>query len=607
MPAGLMKIFGKTTKTQLLVLGIAVTVLGAVGAFGVMFLPNETPASLISSPDKADYYTWSAIWAIIGFLFVMMAGLLLMGTALTGLPFVHMAKYHTGVFYVAFFSLIIIPTALALKSAGALMGNAMADTMFAEGLTGEVYSSPAGSLALIVGLVLLGLSVAIIIMNLLHMGKVAYRPGLVKGAAVMGTVLAIVLVLSYTIIPMAVALEFDHTEGRQGAVGFEEFPPQDVTYVPGWLGWLSDGEFRSTYGSMSTWLGMMSLMVFLAIVISIFGFIGLALYSANDRGPNVFNLTVTPLASIFLIVLALLFYWAYLGAVDQIAERLNVDSEVTKIEYMTGNMSIALVMMLAAIGAAAGYAVTLRDWLAPMFSGKRTADPISMESLVDPPTGLPSPPTGWPANWSKMSTANIAVVAVAVLLVLGGIWGGAVVKGKENTSSDFDPTGGDEMVDLNELSDERRSFTFNDYAVEGGSRPFLWQPDGIWFIKRMELVVTWTDETPYFRHENLPDTFEGKIAASTGEEIVGNGSSSTSTLAGELRCSIEFDNYILMTSVPGLDLPPEIVTADISVNITCTNAGDQVPIGTGFLEFADDGNSFAGTLNVDFKMYERQS
>ncbi|NIP37327.1 MAG: hypothetical protein GWN18_20930 [Thermoplasmata archaeon] len=88
---------------------------------------------------------------------------------------------------------------------------------------------------------------------------------------------------------------------------------------------------------------------------------------------------------------------------------------------------------------------------------------------------------------------------------------------------------------------------------------------------------------------------------------MGNGSSSTSTLAGELRCSIEFDNYILMTSVPGLDLPPEIVTADISVNITCTNAGDQVPIGTGFLEFADDGNSFAGTLNVDFKMYERQS
>ena len=31
MPAGLMKIFGKTTKTQLIALGLALTVLGAVG------------------------------------------------------------------------------------------------------------------------------------------------------------------------------------------------------------------------------------------------------------------------------------------------------------------------------------------------------------------------------------------------------------------------------------------------------------------------------------------------------------------------------------------------------------------------------------------------
>ena len=72
----------------------------------------------------------------------------------------------------------------------------------------------------------------------------------------------------------------------------------------------------------------------------------------------------------------------------------------------------------------------------------------------------------------------------------------------------------------------------------------------------------------------------------------------------ELRCMVEFNNYILMTSVPGLDFPPEVETADITVNITCVEAGDQVPIGTGFLEFADDGNAFTATLNVDFKQYE---
>ncbi len=602
-----MRIFGRDTKTQLLVLGLALTVLGAVGAFGVMFLPNETPTSLISSPAKGEYYTWQAIWAILGFLLVMMTGLLLLGTTLTGLPFVHMAKYHTGVFYVSVFSLIVIPTALALKSAGTLLGNAMADTRFVETLTGETYGSPAGMLALVVGLVILGLSVTVILLNLLHLGKVAYRPSMVKGGAVMGVVLTLVLVLTYTFAPMMVALQFEHGEGRQGAVGFEEFPPQDVTYVPSWLGWLSDGEYRSTYGSMANWLGLMSFMLFLAVVVSIVGFIGLALYSANDRGPNTLTLTLTPLGSIFLVVLGVLFYLAYGGALDQMAERLNVSSDVTKITYMAGSMYVAMVMMLAAMGAGVGYALTLKDWLTPMFSGKKVADPISMESLVDPPTNLPSPPTGWPANWSRMSNANIAVVAVAVLLVLVGTASGGWVKGKENTSSDFVPTGDGDLVVLDELSDEVRSFTFNDYAADGASRPFLWQPDGVWFIKRMELYVTWDDEAPFFRHENLPDTFEGVIAAGTGESIVGVGSSATGTLHGELRCSVEFDNYVLMTSVPGLELPPEVVKSNITVNITCTEAGDQVPIGTGFLEFADDGNSFAATLNVEFKLYERST
>ena len=607
MPAGLMRVFGKTTKTQLAVLGLALTVLGAVGAFGVMFMPNETPASLISSPDKGDYFSGTAIWAIFAFLLVAMTGLLLLGTGLTGLPLVHMAKYHTGVFYVGVFSLVLIPTAIALKSGAALVGNAMSDTMFAETLTGDVYSSPAGMLALVIGFVILGVAVFVIITNLLSLSKVAYRPSLVKGAAIMGVAFSVLLIITYTTVPMLMALNFDHGHGRQGAVAFEEFPPMDVTYSPGWLGWLSDGEYSSTYGSMSNWLGMMSFMLLIAVILSIVGFIGLALYSANDRGSNSFSLTLTPLASMILLVLSLMFYFGYNGALNMITERLNVDSEITKITYMAGNMSIALGLMLTAIGVGIGYVVTLRDWLTPMFSGKRAVDPISMSSLVDAPTGLPDPPTGWPANWGRMSTANIAIIAVAALLVISGFASGFYVKGKENTSSDFTPTDDGDLVDLNELSDEEMSFTFNDLAAEGGTRAFLWQPDGIWFIKRMELVVTWTDELPNFRHENLPDTFVGAIDSSTGEGVTAQGSSSTSTLSGELRCTIDFDKYILMTDVPGLDLPPEVVVAAITVNITCTEAGDQVPIGAGFFEFADDGNTFEAILNVDFKQFERNA
>jgi hypothetical protein len=602
-----MRVFGSTTKTQLIVLGLALTVLGAVGAFGVMFLPNETPGSVIATPDKGQYYSGVAMWAIFAFLLIMMAGLLVMGTGLTGLPFVHMAKFHTGVFYISVFSLLLIPTAIVLKSGGALIANAMCDTMFAEGLTGDTYSSPAGMVALIIGLVLLGLSVAIILMNLLKLGKVAYRPSLVKGAAVVSVGLTVVLIITYMVTPMLMALHFDHDLGRQGAVGFEEFDPQDVTYSPGWLGWLSQGEAGSTYGSISMWLSLMSLFILLAIIVSIVGFIGLALYSANDRGPNTLNLTVTPLATIAFLVMSILMYIAHGGAVNQLSERLNVSSEVTEITFMGGNMYIVLVLMLAGIGAGGAYGLAIRDWLTPMMKGNKVNDPISTTSLVDPPTDVPNPPTGWPANWSRMSTGNIAIIAVAALLVVSGLASGYIVKGKEGNTTGFTPTGGDEVIDLDALSDEEWTNTFNDAANEGATRPVIWQPDGVWFIKSIEVFVTWTDETPFFRHENLPDVFEASINSSTGQGASNIGQSTPTTLTGEVRTSITFDNYILMTELPGIELPPEVVKGDITINVTCIEAGDQEPVGTGFLIFPDDGNSYAAKIIIDYKKYERNA
>lgn len=606
MPAGLMRIFGGTTKTQLLVLGLALTVLGAVGAFGVMFLNNEDPASLISAPAKGKHYSGVAVWAIFAFLMVAMAGLLVLGTALTGLPFVHMAKYHTGVFYVSLFSLLLIPTAVVLKSGAALYSNAAFDTMFADPLTGDEFSSPAGFLALVVGFVLLGLCVLIVLVNLLSLAKVSYRPGPVRGSAIMGMVLTVVIILTYTVVPMLSVLEFDHQEGRQGAVGFEEFPPGDISYNAGWIKWLSNGEYSSTYGSMATWLSLMSFMLLLAVIISVVGFIGLALYSANDRSPNTYTLTLVPLGAIALVVVALLFYIGYGSAMDHLSG-LNVSSDVTKISYGTGTMAIAMVMMLVAIGAGAGYGLMARPWLAPTFRGRKARDPISTSSLVDPPTGLPKPPTGWPANWGRMSTANIAIVAVAALLVMSGFVSGYYVKGREDTTGDFTPVDGTDVVDLDELPDEQRAFTFNDYAAEGGTRPFLWQPDGTWFIKRMELHVTWTDEDPFFRHENLPDTFRGVINASNGEGNSAEGASTSTTRTGELRCMVEFEDYILMSELPGVELPSTVIKADVSVNITCVSAQDQEPIGAGILTFADDGNSFAATLTVDYKPYVRNA
>jgi hypothetical protein len=603
MPAGLMRAFGKSTKTQLTVLGIVLLILGAAGTFGVMFLSNETPASLVSATAKGKYYDWVAVWAILAFVFVMVAGLLVVGTALTGLPFVHMAKYHTGVFYTGLFSLLLIPAAMGMRAGSVLRANAMCDTMFADGITDQVYSSPSGTMALVVGTAIFALSVFVVLVNLLHLSKVSYRPALVKGGSVTALALVVVLISTYAVMPFLIVLQFEYGYGLQGAVGFEEFDPKDVQMTPGWVKWLAEGETSSTYGSMSFWLTLMTWFLFFAIVVTVVGFIGLALYAANDRSPNTFNMALSPMASILFVVLAIVAYLGYSGTVGQLAERLNVDSDITKITYMAGNMWVVLVLQLAALGVAGAYAMSIRSWLAMMSKGTKMADPISMNSLVDPPTELPTPPTGWPAKWDKMSTANIAVVAVAVLLVIVVFPVGIKVKAMEDTSTSFTHDSTNDLVDLDSLSDEERSFMYNDYAADGATRAVLWQPDGAWFIKSMELVVTWTDETPFFRHENLPDTFEGAINASTGEGIVGEGSSTTTTLTGELRTHIEFDKYILMTELPGIELPAAVVKGDITVNITCVEAGDQEPIGAGFLTFADDGNDFSATLIVRYKAY----
>lgn len=606
MPAELMKIFGKSTKQQLTIIGVMLLILGAVGAFGVMFLSNEAPATLITSPAKTDYYTGVSIWAIFAFSLVAMGGMLLLGVAFTGLPFVYAARYHMGVFYAGVFSLVIIPAAFGLRMGTTLMANAKADTFFAKDLTGDVYSSPAGYLAAVIGALLLGICLFMILINLLHLAKVSYRPGMVKVATVAGIVLVSVVVATYAFIPMMVALDFQYELGFQGAVGFEEFEPQDVQIPAGWLKWLSSGDYGSTYGSLSSPLTLMALFLFLAVIVSAIGFIGLALYSANDRKPAAFNLSVTPMATLAFALLAILVYMLYSGALAEMAERLNVNSENTKIAYLPGNMGMALTLSLVVLAAGAFYTISLKDWLLKLGKGKSLGDPISMESLVDPPTDLPSPPTGWPARWEKMSVPNGAVLAVAGLLVLAGIIGGISVKGAEDTSSDFVPTPGHEEIVMSELPDEEAAFPLSpEYINEGSIKNVLWQPDGIWFVYYMELYVSWTDETPYPRHTNMPDTFEGAIDASNGEGIVKEGSSSSSSLTGEIRMSIDFDQYILTSPLTGVILPPDVVEGSISVNITCKEAGDEVPMGAGFLTFNDDGNTITATLIVKYKSLEQ--
>jgi hypothetical protein len=529
---------------------------------------------------------------------------MLIGVAFTGLPLVHMARYHMGVFYTSFFALLIIPSAIAMRMGAQLVANAMCESTFAEGLVAQEFTSPAGWFALIFGAIVMGLSLLFILVNLLSLSKVAYRPSLAKGGTLMGLGLVVMLVITMTATPFLAAMEFDHELGQQGAVGFESFDPKDVMLTQGWVKWLSKGEHRSTYGNMVFWLSMVTWFVFFALVVAIVGFIGIALYSANDRKSYTQNLAIAPMGSLVFVIFAFLFYFGYSGNVAKVAERLNVSSDVTEFTYMAGNYWIAFLLILIVLAFGIFYTMAIRDWLQSLFKGTSLVDPISMNSMVDPPTDLPPPPTGWPARMDKMSNANWIVVVLACIVLVSGMAGGVYIKKGVDAGSSINTGQQQTIIDLNELKDEQRTFTLGDYAAEGASRPILWQPDGVWFIKEIEIVVTWTDEQPRFNHVNTPDTFEVEVNSTTGEGATQSGSSMTTTLQGEVRLRIEFENYILTTD-PGLELPSGAVEGAINVNITCTEAGDEEPANIGIFVFPDDGNAFDAVMIVHFKLFER--
>ena len=121
----------------------------------------------------------------------------------------------------------------------------------------------------------------------------------------------------------------------------------------------------------------------------------------------------------------------------------------------------------------------------------------------------------------------------------------------------------------------------------------------------MELFITWTDETPFFRHANQPDIMEALINTTTGEGNTAQGSSNTATLQGEVRLRVEFDQYILTTELTGIEVPDGAVEGSINATIACIEAGDQTPSSFGVLTFPDDGNDFSAVLRIWYKNYER--
>jgi hypothetical protein len=605
MPAGAMRIFGGTTKAQLMVLGVLLMVLGSIGAAMVIALPNEDPNSPKVAPAKDKYFRGVAVWAIIALLVVAVAGVVLVGVAFTGLPLIDASKGHVGIFYVTFSALLLVPSTVAARMGALLVAEASYDTAFISRFADNSYSSPAGVIALAVGLATAALAMTVLTLNARSLASVAHMARSIRGSSTMAMLTALIAIVALVVMPFMPAIEFDYKEGRVKAIGYEAFDAQDVSMPTGQVKWMGKGETRSTYGSVAGWLSITTWFLFLALVSCVAAFIGMALYSANERSPMVYQLSIMTIGAAAFGALAIVALLGLNGSIGQLAQRNDVSSAVTDISYNSGVVIAVMAGLCVALVALAAMSVLpFKAWLLSMMNGEAPSDPISMESFVDPPTGVPPSPVGWPPNWEVMTTANYAVIGVAVLVMLAGVSSGILVERAQTKEGGMVIDTGEAKLDLRTLPEGEQSFYFNDTATEQvDARPLVWLAVGVWFIESIEVTVTWTDETPLYSFKNQPDTFSVYVNTTDGDEKLQQGTNDINSGRGEIKLRMDFDMYILTTAPMGFEVPEGAVQGAINVSVGCIDAGDQKGK-IGLLTLPDSGNAFSAVVTLYFKLYE---
>jgi len=605
MPAGAMRIFGGTTKAQLMALGVLLMLLGSIGAAMVIALPNEDPNSPKVAPSKDKYFRGVAIWAIIALLVVVVAGVVLIGVAFTGLPLIDASKGHVGIFYVAFSALLLIPSTVAARMGALLVAEASYDTAFISKLADIHYGSPAGFAALAVGLATATLAVLVLALNARSLASVAHMARAIRGSSTMAVLTALVAVVALVAMPFMPAIEYDYKEGRVKAIGYEAFDAQDVSMPAGQVKWMGKGETRSTYGSVAGWLSLTTWFLFLALVSCVAALIGMALYSANERGTMVYQLSMMTIGAAAFGALAIVALLGLNGAIGQLAARNDVSSDVTDISYNTGALIAAVAgLSVALVALAAMSVIPFKAWLLAIMNGEAPSDPISMESFVDPPTGVPPSTVGWPPNWEVMTTANYAVIGVAALVMLAGVSSGILVERAQTKEGGTIVDTGEAQLILRELQDGEQSFYFNDTATEQADpRPLVWLAVGVWFINSIEVTIQWTDESPVYSFRNQADTFSVYVNTTDGDEKLMQAANDPNSLRGEIKLKLDCDLYILTTEPMGFELPEGAVQGTIGVYVGCIDAGDQKGP-AGFLSLPDSGNAFSAVVTFYFKLYE---
>jgi hypothetical protein len=263
------------------------------------------------------------------------------------------------------------------------------------------------------------------------------------------------------------------------------------------------------------------------------------------------------------------------------------------------------------------YGYVIKGWLSALTAGKKVADPVSEASLVDPPTELPDPPTGWPAKMDKMSLSNWLVIGLVIIVLLSGMSGGYYVKKKEGEESTPEVPDRREVIDLWSLPQESFTFNFAGVTATEGTAPqnLVWFPTGggYWFIESIDVVVLWTDEQPNPGMTNDPDLFNATIIADTEESDQPytdyfENQNNPGNFQGEIRVQLSLMDIggqpIMTQELPSdVEMPPGAQQGSVTILVGCIDAGDtRGPLG--LVTIPDTGNVFEARVSFTYRNYQ---
>lgn len=631
-------------------MGLVLVVLGIVAMAAIGFTPifwsdesSLTYDSMAENPDDAPFGVPNshalghARWALAGGVLTVLMGLVMILEGKRVINLRRMLSWHAEARATALFSLAAMLSSIAMFAGASLVGLGLSMPTSLE-MEGAVHWDPATSPAGIIVVTIMGLAtVGMLGMAYYNAVLSVYRGGGVlenRRMARFAMVLAFLSMVGIVVLRlgtiMSVVIEV--------AIDVRDSFDVEFYYTISRISYQATlGEGEAAKGVLDWQLTIASALLFLSYLAAMAGLIGGSARSLGGNSLRVRRAAALPTTAILMAVVSLLLLaWASATAPTAVRDSWGIDDMSVSLGW---GLLVGVVLSIGALAAALAYMrglgldfvrEALSFWKKQEVSEEDLEEegipqPMLDQALAEearargelpppePEVKVPTPPLRERLllKDARRNQIIIFVVLIVLIILLAVLW----PRGGGDGNGNGDP----EDVRIEELPLFHSSTTYGHYLSEeeGGFdlRAFDIMERGptiLYFIDRVDVTVTWTDESPpNLLWTNTPDEFDVSISDALGLDNPEDGGENPQGGQGSLEAiwstggpwvalgSSDLVNWGDQDVIVMFDL----VSVDILVNLV--RAGDQVTL-AGRTQ-TDDGNAFTLTVTVSGHVYDQDT